>query len=126
MTTYISDSWRLSDAYVNNTGEIPPPSKLMVGEIPLRDGTTYMYIAQTPKFHGVPIQDTHPQEDGLSFTGVMDAFVEEPQSHAKTRVRVPRVPVGGIVMVMAGLILVAFGLVMNSPVSWFIYNMIHK
>lgn len=63
--------------------------------------------------------------DGLSMTGVMDAFVEAPQSHAKGRVRVPRVPVGGIALVMVGMVLVGLGLVMREDTAWLIYNLIH-
>lgn len=127
MTTYMSsDHWRLADAYVNNTGEIPPPKMLMCGEIDLPDGTTYIYPAESFKVEQIPALDVHPQEDGLTFTGVMEAFVEDPQSHAKGRARVPRVPVGSIVMVMLGLALMAFGLVLREPTAWFIFNLIHK
>jgi hypothetical protein len=64
-------------------------------------------------------------DDGLSWTGIMEAFVEVPQSHAKGRIHVPRVPVGGIVMIMLGLVLMTIGFGLNGPISWWLYGMLH-
>jgi len=62
----------------------------------------------------------------LSLTGVIDAVQSGPQSHAAGRSLVPRVPVGPMVLIVAGLALMGLGLMMNAQVSWLIYNLIHR
>lgn len=62
--------------------------------------------------------------DGLSITGVIRA-VEAPQMPAKPTAYVPRVPVGGIVMIVLGLALMGIGFVLRDETAWLIYDMIH-
>jgi len=62
---------------------------------------------------------------GLSFTGVMEALDKAPQSHAKGRTDVPGIPVWALVLIFAGLVLMAIGWLLNEPVAWFIYRLIH-
>lgn len=97
--------WKLSDAYVNVTADIPPVEAWA------------NYWKNEPP---TPVRD-----DGLSWTGVMDAFSEGPENDAEGHNHVPRVPVGAIVMVALGLALMGIGFVMNEPVSWWVYGVLH-
>lgn len=94
----------------------------MFGTIDLPDGTKHIYLASSRQdIAAVFVQD---REEGL-FTGVIEPL--QPAEIAVTpRFRVRRIPVGGIVLVMLGLTLMALGFVMNEPLAWFIYDMIHK
>lgn len=120
----------LRDAYVYDSQEIPrppvvpgpfneSPTMMLVGEIACLDGHTVL-IPQPVKF-----QEYRP-DDGLTWTGVMDAFVETPQNHAKGRITLPQVPVWPVVLIVLGLALMAFGWLLNEPVSLLIYTAIHR
>ena len=96
------------------------PSLMMFGEIELPDGTRYIYPAETPRFVQVPPVDI------VTVSGVVRAFDKEPQSHAKGRTSLPRVPVGAVALIMLGLALMAVGFLMNEPLAWFIFGVIHR
>jgi len=61
----------------------------------------------------------------LSFTGVMEVLEKAPQSHAAGRTGAPGAPVWALVAIFAGLVLMAFGWVLNDPITHFIYGAIH-
>lgn len=63
---------------------------------------------------------------GLSWTGVIEAFDKTPQSHAKRRSDHGRVPVWALASVFLGAVLMAFGFVMNEPVSQALWTLLHK
>lgn len=120
----------LSDAYVNDSQEIPhpfakPPQVWPMGEIQFEDGVTML----VPQPSASLWQSVPPPEDtlggGLSFTGVMEAFDKAPQSHAKGRMDGSGVPVWGVALIVLGLALMAFGWLLNDPVSLLIYTAIH-
>lgn len=118
--------YRLEDSYII-TQDIPPPSMLPVGEIQLEDGQT-MIIAQ-PQLLPNGGWQTLPSDtlDGsLSWTGVMDAFVEVPQSHAKGRTARGPMPVWPVVLILAGLVLMAIGFLLNGPVSLLVHGVISR
>lgn len=123
----------ISDAYVYDSQEIPrppvvpgpfddAPTMMMVGEITCSDGHTVL-VPQPVEW--TRIETRIAQHMGLSFTGVMDAIEKGPQTHAERRSARPPMPVWPVVLIVAGLALVAFGLLMNGPVSMLIYMMIH-
>lgn len=88
--------YRLEDSYII-TQDIPPPASV------------------------------HDTLDGsLSWTGVMDAFVEVPQSHAKGRTARGPMPVWPVVLIMAGLVLMAIGFLLNGPVSLLVHGVISR
>jgi hypothetical protein len=95
------------------------PSVMVFGEIALPDGTMYLYPAETPRFLEVPPADI------VTVSGVVRAFDKEPQSHAKGRTSLPRVPVGAVALIVLGLTLMAIGFLMNEPLAWLIYGVIH-
>lgn len=75
------------------------------------------------KFHwSVPIIPG----DGLSFTGVIRAIENAPQSHAKRRARGGPVPVRYVACVFAGLVLTAIGLLLRDSVALMIWEAIHR
>lgn len=83
------EPFSLADAYVLS-GPISPPH-------------TYLTDAATP-----PVDTL---EGGLSWTGVMEALDNHPQSHAKGRRDDPRVPVWSLVVLFVGLVLTAVAMV---------------
>jgi len=125
MTTY-----NLRDAYIYDSQEIPRPKMLPIGEIILNDGTTAL-IPQPVKWKSTSVGDTTyitsdgMRNDGLTWTGVMDAFAEAPQTHAEARSARPPVPVWPVALILLGLVLMAFGWLLNEPISLLIYTAIH-
>jgi hypothetical protein len=112
MTTYSTkrpvvipgyEPFNLADAYVLSH-EIPPHTEVM---------------------RSITVSPTDTSEWGLSWTGVMNAIEEAPQSHAKGRTGAPWVPVWTLVVIFAGLVLIAFGWVLNDPITHLIYGAIH-
>jgi hypothetical protein len=97
------ESFNLTDVYVLSQ-EIPPHSEVM---------------------RSITVSATDTSSWGLSFTGVMEALDKSPQSHAKTRTGVPGVPVWALAMIVAGLALMAFGWLLNDPITHLIYGAIH-
>lgn len=113
MTTYSSrnlppvvpgpESFNLNDVYVLS-GAIPSHDEVM---------------------RSVVVSPIDTGSWGLSFTGVMEAFDNQPQSHAKGRTATPGAPVWAIAVIFLGLVLMAFGWLLNGPVSSLIYTAIH-
>jgi hypothetical protein len=66
-----------------------------------------------------------PPSDGLTMTGVIRAINEAPQSHAKRRNGDPWVPMWTLVLIFAGGVLAALGLVFQDPVARLIWEAIH-
>lgn len=98
---------------------------LPVGEITHEDGTRTL-VPQPVRWKSERVGDlTVVSSDGLSFTGVMEVLENQPQSHAKGRTGEPWAPVWAIAMIFAGLVLMAFGWMLNEPVAQLIYGSIH-
>jgi hypothetical protein len=120
----------LRDAYVYDTGEIPP-STMWLTEIlvPPRDqdrqvvgvGLDYAYPQAT-------VYSSHPDDTltgALSMTGVIRAIEKGPQSHAEGRMGAPWVPAWTLAVIMLGVVLMAIGFLLNEPITWVIYRTIH-
>ena len=112
MTTYSTkppvvipghEPFTLADVYVIS-GAIPPHDEVL---------------------RSIVVQPTDVGDWGLTFTGVMEALENQPQSHAKRRTDVPGVPVWALAMIFAGLVLMAFGWMLNDPITHLIYGAIH-
>ena len=82
--------------------------------------------AHTEVMRSITVSPTDTSEWGLSWTGVMGAFDKGPQTSHKTRTDVPGVPVWGVALIVLGLALMAFGWLLNGPVSLLIYTAIHR
>jgi hypothetical protein len=95
--------FKLEDAYVF-TGEIPPPAVVQ---------------AHTQRWHKV---NSHSPDAGVSVTGIMRALDKGAEMPAERPSRVPRVPVWSVACVFAGSVLMAFGWMLNSPVSRLIWE----
>ena len=68
--------------------------------------------------------EVDPTEPWLSFTGVMDAITEAPETHAEARADHPPVPVRYVLLVFLGLVLMGIGLVREWLGLW-IWAVIH-
>lgn len=99
---------------LNTCPDQSPGTDLMFGTIDLPNGNKHVYLASSRR------AVARMWDDGLS------VVIEAPEKPVERRSHVPRVPVGGIVLVMLGMTLMAFGLVLNEPVSLFIYGLIHN
>jgi hypothetical protein len=100
--------YRLEDTYVISR-DLPPPVTQPVPE----DGRLQV---MRPRWKADPLP-TDTASWGLSFTGVMDAFSEPPQSHRKRRSRVRPIPVWTLVVIFLGLVLVGLSLAGCNAIS---------
>lgn len=94
------------DAYIF-TGPIPPPTMWLMGEI---DDTTQV----------IP----QPVHVDLSITGVMRAIDKGAEMPVERPSVVPRVPVWAVASVALGMVLMAFGLVLQDPLAMAVYEVI--
>lgn len=112
--TYVSHNvhggWRWDDAFVF-TGELPVRDVRNSQRIVWEDGTQIDVPRPVP---------TDTAEWGLSWTGVMEALNNHPQSHAKGRNTDRRVPVRYVVLVVVGLALMGVGMSAQilAPLIW--------
>ena len=97
------ESFSLSDAYVLS-GALPSHDEVM---------------------QSITVDACDTSAWGLSWTGVMEAFDKGPQTSHKARTGAPGVPVWGVALIVLGLTLMAFGWLLNEPVSLLIYTAIH-
>jgi hypothetical protein len=97
------EPFNLTDVYVLSQ-EIPPHAEVM---------------------RSITVSATDTSSWGLSWTGVMDAFDKAPQSHAKDRTGEPWVPVWALALILAGLVLMAVGWLLNDPITQWIYGALH-
>lgn len=104
----------MTDYYADTYIKPAPFVPVISGPEPFSLSDAYVLSGQLPSHTEVmsaaPIDPSSTDAWGLSFTGVMDAFVEPPQSHAKGRIRPTRVPVWALVLVFAGLALIGTSL----------------
>lgn len=107
MTDYVSSSYRPSVVPVV-PGDLHD-FRLLDSYVISQDITALQAEARVLPYTTHPPVDT--LDGGLSWTGVMDALEKTPQSHAKGRSDAPRVPVGYVVMLYLGIVLVGAALV---------------
>lgn len=123
------------------------PARMSVGEIIYPDGrkvlvpqpTTFeqwppvvrgRYTGEDTEVLTVVIPREPEAEDtlagGLSWTGVIEAIEKGPESHAEPRTWRGPVPVWPMVLVFLGAVLMAFGFVLNEPVSRALWALLHQ
>lgn len=76
-----------------------------------------------PVIPGPDVPNVDTLAGGLTWTGVMRAIEEAPESHAEPRSGVPRVPVWSVASVFLGLVLMAVGFVLNAEVAAFVWGL---
>lgn len=123
MATYRSDNWRevtLDEAYVISQDV----SALQYTLTTVDTDQAYVYM-EDGSLTTIPVVDVrqHPA-DYVTMTGVLEAFENQPQSHADRSARPALMPVWPVACVFVGLILVALGLVFNSQTTRFVWSLI--
>lgn len=101
-----------------------PADAIMSGEI-VRQMAPPIVLGQYTDDVTIPVVDVKADpRDYVTMTGVLEAFENQPQSHAEGSGRSGRMPVWPIACVFVGLVLAAFGLVFNDETTRFVWSLI--